>query len=806
MKKLCAILAVAALVLTFALPVMAEETALRKDDTWQITATSAYPTGDLSAAFDGSDATYWHSDYTVENGKITWHAECPHAVNVIFPGITKISGFSYLPRQDKDQTAGIVLAYKVFGSKDGVEYTQVYEGTFEYGADYSDRSRKFVRWGDVEMRAIQIEITESVSGYATAANITFLSGGSGSVINKGAKPEVEPPMIEVEEQNGTVIEYESGWEITASSNDPSNRVGKLFDNVPGTYWHTAYEVENGVITSHDENPHIITVKFPTKRNVSGFIYLPRQDADTGKFKSYNVYASDDGETFREIFSGSFTYAGGDFTERTASWGNVEMQAIRIEVTQSQGGYATGAEIKFLEDSHPLPRELDMSGWKISVDSVHMKDSSASWGNIGFILDGNPDSVWHSYYRAEGSNVVDRDTGPFYINIVLPEKDTIQGFRYTPRKGDWQGRLLEYNVKVSDSDDGEFTTIYTGHETRDSGATREVDFGIGVEVKRIQIETVETANDIGSISDFLFIAAQKDTPIVPASEFNEALYKTFYNEIDKSKFQISCALPYFQNYKLSNIFDGSTGSSWQSESATTPVSLSVDLGSTHVLGGFRVAPRQSSAFIGYWDSFDVMVSRDGKKYETVLSNYSFPERTLTEKTVLFDEPITARFVGIVVKKYTNNRVACGELSFIQTAEQRDMETGSDEIYVLKIGSNEIGVTKLGNEYSRTIDAVPYITSVGSTLIPLRGLLEEMGANIEWIDENQTIIITTAHAKITMQVGSKLVYIEDSRGNIRYTMTAPPKIKEGRTYIPVRFVSENLGYTVGWDGETQTITIQ
>lgn len=42
-------------------------------------------------------------------------------------------------------------------------------------------------------------------------------------------------------------------------------------------------------------------------------------------------------------------------------------------------------------------------------------------------------------------------------------------------------------------------------------------------------------------------------------------------------------------------------------------------------------------------------------------------------------------------------------------------------------------------------------------------------------------------------------------IRYTLDVPPKIKSDRTFIPIRFVSEHLGYDVFWEAETQTITI-
>ena len=59
---------------------------------------------------------------------------------------------------------------------------------------------------------------------------------------------------------------------------------------------------------------------------------------------------------------------------------------------------------------------------------------------------------------------------------------------------------------------------------------------------------------------------------------------------------------------------------------------------------------------------------------------------------------------------------------------------------------------------------------------------------------------------MRIQDPLVYVDNPLyGEVRYTMTVAPKIKEGRTFIPLRFVSEQLGYKVEWNGETREITI-
>ena len=128
-------------------------------------------------------------------------------------------------------------------------------------------------------------------------------------------------------------------------------------------------------------------------------------------------------------------------------------------------------------------------------------------------------------------------------------------------------------------------------------------------------------------------------------------------------------------------------------------------------------------------------------------------------------------------------------------------------MLKIGSPDIEITKGGSTYTKTMDVAPFITAKGQTMIPLRGLIEEMGMEIEWKDKTQEIILTKGIRKINLQIRNKLVKVEGTPyGDVTYTLYSPPKIKDSRTFVPVRFLSEQMGYTVTWDGENQTVTIE
>jgi hypothetical protein len=259
-------------------------------------------------------------------------------------------------------------------------------------------------------------------------------------------------------------------------------------------------------------------------------------------------------------------------------------------------------------------------------------------------------------------------------------------------------------------------------------------------------------------------------------------------------------------KVSCVIDGSTQSVWQTTKVDGPYVLDIDLNGEYYVAQINVLPRQSSDWHGLWLDFDVLYSVDGVNYETAKDLLSF-EKKSGEQIILFDEPITAKYFRFYINMGNDGRASCSEITFYEsTVSAGERAEAQKESYVLKIGSNEIKSNKGGVEKTSKIDVAPYIAGAGYTLIPLRGLLEEMGATIEWNGDIQQIIIEKEGTFIEMQIMYRSVYIIDPKGKeVRYTLNEPPRIKDSRTFIPVRFISEQLGYNVAWNGETQEITI-
>ncbi|MFJ7731472.1 stalk domain-containing protein [Lysinibacillus sp. NPDC097231] len=91
--------------------------------------------------------------------------------------------------------------------------------------------------------------------------------------------------------------------------------------------------------------------------------------------------------------------------------------------------------------------------------------------------------------------------------------------------------------------------------------------------------------------------------------------------------------------------------------------------------------------------------------------------------------------------------------------------------------------------------------GSTLVPLRGIFESLGANVQWNQSTQTIDASKGNIKVWLKIGSKNAKVNDNAINL----SVPAQVKSGKTLVPLRFISESLGANVQWNQKTQTITI-
>ena len=90
----------------------------------------------------------------------------------------------------------------------------------------------------------------------------------------------------------------------------------------------------------------------------------------------------------------------------------------------------------------------------------------------------------------------------------------------------------------------------------------------------------------------------------------------------------------------------------------------------------------------------------------------------------------------------------------------------------------------------------------TLLPIRAIVEKMGGYITWNNDERKVSIMHGSNTIYLWIDSNTAVVN----NVEKELDVAPKIIQSRTFIPLRFVAENLGATVTWLPETKSIKIE
>lgn len=127
------------------------------------------------------------------------------------------------------------------------------------------------------------------------------------------------------------------------------------------------------------------------------------------------------------------------------------------------------------------------------------------------------------------------------------------------------------------------------------------------------------------------------------------------------------------------------------------------------------------------------------------------------------------------------------------EQPNQEKIVQRFYV---GKKQYYVNEMKNE----MDTVPIIKD-GRTLMPIRYVSESFGATVDWNSKDKKVTITYGQKLVELWIGKEAALVD---GSLR-RLDVAPEIIEGRTVLPLRFVSENLGLKVSWDKDLQEVKI-
>ena len=180
---------------------------------------------------------------------------------------------------------------------------------------------------------------------------------------------------------------------------------------------------------------------------------------------------------------------------------------------------------------------------------------------------------------------------------------------------------------------------------------------------------------------------------------------------------------------------------------------------------------------------VIKDRDGKKEIDVEKNMEIDE-TLMEGRNIF-------YISAVLKPLN---IDISKTEIVIDIDRLDALR-------LKIGEREIW----NDGEKTTMDTSPFIIS-GRTFVPIRFVSESLGGTVLWDGEERKVTIILNGETIEMWIGKNYAYVNgQSELTDSKNPDITPFIKDDRTFVPLRFVSESLGMKVIWVGSFQEIFI-
>lgn len=93
----------------------------------------------------------------------------------------------------------------------------------------------------------------------------------------------------------------------------------------------------------------------------------------------------------------------------------------------------------------------------------------------------------------------------------------------------------------------------------------------------------------------------------------------------------------------------------------------------------------------------------------------------------------------------------------------------------------------------------IVEEGTTLVGFREIFEILGAEVDWDQSKETVRAKQGEMEVKLSLGKT----KAEKNGESIELVVPPKMVQGHTMVPLRFISEAFGTEVQWNGETKTI---
>lgn len=98
--------------------------------------------------------------------------------------------------------------------------------------------------------------------------------------------------------------------------------------------------------------------------------------------------------------------------------------------------------------------------------------------------------------------------------------------------------------------------------------------------------------------------------------------------------------------------------------------------------------------------------------------------------------------------------------------------------------------------------PFADENQRTLVPIRRTMECAGVKVEWNDDIKSAMLEKDGISVLVPLDTNYILVNGKKSEMDTSSVS----KDGRIYLPIRYVLEAYFYTVNWDGENKTVKIE
>ena len=101
-----------------------------------------------------------------------------------------------------------------------------------------------------------------------------------------------------------------------------------------------------------------------------------------------------------------------------------------------------------------------------------------------------------------------------------------------------------------------------------------------------------------------------------------------------------------------------------------------------------------------------------------------------------------------------------------------------------------------------DVNPYIEN-GRTLVPLRFVSNSLGQDVKWNGKDRTVTVSIGDTRMVYTIDSTAVRVTTAGQTNTIQSDVPARIKDGRTFVPIRILSELEAKPISWDKDRRVV---